>query len=342
MKKIIISFVGFFCLNLATCKQIDSNVNDKLFLIKKDSKYGYINNKGEIIIPCQFDSVLSFSDGLAPIYLDSLWGFIDINGKIVIPPKFKEVNRFSDGLSVVSLKSNGKSISMFINKKGEKCFETNKYEIVGHFNYGLCLVEINEKIHFMNKKGEIVIKTKFPYGFGFQDGVAVLWDDDLKVEYIDTTGRVIIPFSNFRFGENFSEGLAHASTQDNSFYIDKKGNKVIALLGGLTYNEFSDGMALVQSKQLENYTYKYGFINREGIFVIPIKYEKAYSFKEGFAAVFVNGKFGFINKKNELVIDPQFENVDIKGFNNGLCYVVKNGLKTYIDYAGNIVWQEEK
>ena len=80
-----------------------------------------MNKTGKVIIPCKWEDVGSFSDGLAPvkkkrIFRDSKWGYIDKTGKEVIPCKWEFAYGFSNGLADVT-DENGKSY--YINKKGE-------------------------------------------------------------------------------------------------------------------------------------------------------------------------------------------------------------------------------
>ena len=60
---------------------------------------------GTIVINPQFDSVGSFSDGLAAVRSGDArtgkWGFIDKTGRIVINPQFGLADSFSDGLARV-------------------------------------------------------------------------------------------------------------------------------------------------------------------------------------------------------------------------------------------------
>ena len=51
----------------------------------KEWKYGFINTLGRIIIPCEYDEVKNYNEGLAWVRKDSNWGCIDKLGNIVIP-----------------------------------------------------------------------------------------------------------------------------------------------------------------------------------------------------------------------------------------------------------------
>jgi hypothetical protein len=54
---------------------------------------------------------------------------------------------------------------------------------------------------------------------------------------------------------------------------------------------FREGLAVVQKNG------KYGYINREGVEVVPCVYDGAWGFSEGLARVRKNGKWGYINRE---------------------------------------------
>ena len=48
-----------------------------------NSKWGFINNSGQLLIPCKFDDALSFSEGLAAVTINGKEHLIDKTGNIV-------------------------------------------------------------------------------------------------------------------------------------------------------------------------------------------------------------------------------------------------------------------
>ena len=62
-----------------------------------ESKYGFIDKSGKVVIEPQFDGASNFSEGFAQVEKDDKWGFIDKNGKVVIEPQFDWVSYFSEG-----------------------------------------------------------------------------------------------------------------------------------------------------------------------------------------------------------------------------------------------------
>ena len=66
------------------CEELFSFHNG-LSCVKQNGKYGFIDKKGKVIIPFQFDDAESFSDGLAKVRQNDKYGFVDKEGKVVVP-----------------------------------------------------------------------------------------------------------------------------------------------------------------------------------------------------------------------------------------------------------------
>ena len=60
-----------------------------------DGKWGYINQRGEVVIKPQFGDVGDFSEGLAVVQIGDKWGYINQAGEIVIKPQFGDAGSFS-------------------------------------------------------------------------------------------------------------------------------------------------------------------------------------------------------------------------------------------------------
>ena len=84
-------------------------------LVKKGEKYGYVNNKGKLVIPLKYDAASDFRENLALVQIGNKMGYINKNGKIVIPLKYDYASDFRDNLAWVRL---GNKMG-YINKKGK-------------------------------------------------------------------------------------------------------------------------------------------------------------------------------------------------------------------------------
>ena len=88
---------------------------------------------------------------------------------------------------------------------------------------------------------------------------------------------------------------------------------------------------------------KWGFIDKEGNFVIYPQFDYAVGFSEGLAAVRIGdwetGKSGFINKEGKIVINLQFDGAG--EFSEGLAVVGIGEKYGVIDKTGKIVYLEK-
>ena len=98
------------------------------------------------------------------------------------------------------------------------------------------------------------------------------------------------------------------------------------------YNDpphFSEGLAAMWKNG------KWGYIDKTGKVVIPYIYDGAYGFNEGLTRVQKDGKWGYIDKTGKAVIAFTYD--DAYGFNDGLARVKKNGKWGYIDKTGKLI-----
>lgn len=151
--------------------------------------------------------------------------------------------------------------------------------------------------------------------------------------YIDHSGQFVIR-PQYSDVYNFSEGLAGVFNSEKLFqYIDMNGAVVIKNDSMNDGSGFSNGLARVWSN------WKAGFINKKGEFVIQPQYGNAQDFSDGMAAVkvgsFPDGKWGYIDEKNNIVIQAQYEHAE--NFVKGYACVTFNDKCFIIDKRGDIV-----
>jgi hypothetical protein len=327
-----------------------------LFPVTQNKKCGYIDKKGKIIIPLQFeDTCYDFSEGLASIGLNGKRGFIDETGRVVIEPRFnlRSAGGFSEGLAAISLDDK----KGYVDKSGKvtmlpefssvfssvEAFSEG-LAVVGHVSYGGNLNnERNSREGYINKEFELVIPMRFKYASPFSDGRAYVTDRDDASYYIDRTGQKInYPPTGRWF--LFVEGLATTELNGKDGYMNLKGEVVIKR----RFDEakrFSHGVAAVRIKN------KWGFIDKTGRIVIRPQFDEVEDFgPDGIAAVgkAVKNevyKYGFINRKGQIVIGFKF---DFAGsFWGGLGEIgisepKENDKWGYVDASGKIIWIPSK
>ena len=256
----------------------------------KSGKYGFVDDKGKVVISLKYDHAWQFHEGLACVKLNGKWGFIDKRGEEIISCKYDNVAMFgfSEGLACVKL--NG--YWGWIDKNNEEIV-TFIYDDAWSFSEGLAMVKLNGKYDFVDKKGKEITSIKYDNASSFSGGLAIV-EINKKYGFIDKNGKEVIPCKYDKVW-SCSEGLYRVKLNNKRGFIDKNGEAV-----PLRYDQagpFSEGLAEVCFDD------KWGYIDKSGKVTIPFKYDDAGSFKKGLARVELNGKNGFIDKIGRWVRD---------------------------------------
>jgi serine/threonine protein kinase len=259
-------------------------------------------------IQAQFDSVGSFSEGLAEVKVDGKWGYIDKSGKIVIQPQFDDVSKFSEGLAKAWIAGQNWG---YIDKTGNFVIPQQfTKDNANNFSEGLARACVVSTCGFIDKTGNFVIERKFTGAGDFKEGLAPVKNRG-KWGFIDKSGNLITQIQFDGVG-NFSEGHAEVKIGDKWGYIDKTGKIIIQPQFDDAYN-FSEGLAGIKTNG------KWGYIDKRGTVVIQPQFTEAYNFFEELAPVKIDNKWGYINKNGNFVIQPQFNSAGT--FSEGLAWI---------------------
>ena len=49
---------------------------NRLYIVRRNAKYGFIDQTGKEVIPCKYDGASNFSEGLAAVSLEDGWGYM--------------------------------------------------------------------------------------------------------------------------------------------------------------------------------------------------------------------------------------------------------------------------
>lgn len=87
---------------------------------------------------------------------------------------------------------------------------------------------------------------------------------------------------------------------------------------------------------------KWGYVDKQGLYIINSQFLDAYNFSEGLALFKSNdGKYGFIGEDGNYVINPIYK--DGSSFSEGLaCVVMENGKQQFIDKNNKIHFTVDK
>ncbi len=297
---------------------IPSPQEELLFPILQNNKWGFINSSGQVVIEPKFDTVDRFSENRAPFGSGSngKWGFIDSTGQVVVEPRFDNAYPFFGGRATVKV---GKR-SGFIDHSGR--------EVGGRF------IQVSS----------------------FHEERAFGKGGDFQWRMFDLDGNRITNDS-FSNAGGFSEGLAAFSGRNytkQAGFIDREGKVVLELTGILPDTQgygFRGGLAAVYVRR-PFYWHQFldigrwgediwGFIDRTGKQVVPLKYDGVSDFSECLATIWINDKAGIINTSGQMIAQPQFNS--IWSFSEGFAVVQDGEFRSastrygYMDKTGKVV-----
>jgi len=197
--------------------------------VERDSKAGFVDQKGEYVIEAKFDVARPFVDGYAVVSLNNQQGYIDLKGEFIIEPQFYRANYFQNGLARVIIKDaeTRRKTEGYINNKGEFVVQpTIKMGNARDFSEGLAAVSIDgQKWGFINTDGKMVIAAEYEKAASFSEGLAKVRIDG-KYGFIDKSGTLVIK-PKFENVSNFHNGIASIFLKnDRMGYINKEGDYI--------------------------------------------------------------------------------------------------------------------
>lgn len=195
-----------------------SPISEGLIAARYNKKCGFIDLKGNEIIPFVYDTVHPFKNGIAHVTIESEGSFIidkqGLRQEWWSDNTTHATRPFGSNLKVVEISSSlikMERISMF---KTRQVFEDNRYKIVNENG-----TQIGKGYHSI----ENLIDGRAVFSIVNNDGI-------LKYGFLDEDGKVVIP-PVFDSAHDFSDGLARVgiggSLWKNHGYCDIWGNSTI-------------------------------------------------------------------------------------------------------------------
>ena len=340
--------------------------------IKDYSDSAVYNKNGKEIIPPKYNKIEDAGNGYFKIYnrtgknFDYAYGLFSPSGEQLTEFKYREIGQFHNGFIKVRLtpkyimKSPGVQSKntehqwTFLDESGKNITDM-VFEDAGDFEDGLAPVCKDKKIGFLNTKGELVIDYKYQKysGTKFIDGLCRVGNENERMGVINTKGETVVPFE-YTVISKFKNGFAYVLEGDdgNDFlYIDTNNNKYYPKYlkkenrwvctdsdGNIARDvKINNEREIIEDSINFTYEGKIGFRDSEGkVFIEPVYEETSSFFWGGISAARLNGKWGFINRKNEVIVPFEYENAGfiMKGYgvvqkeDDTVMLVGENGLLT--------------
>lgn len=284
------------------------DIEKPLIRLKKSGveAYRFANHEG-YIFNTGYSKANDFQEGLAAVANDNLYGFIDTHRDFVIPPRFEEVTSlgFQNGLCLV--KEKGKY--GFINTSGQYMVE-NKYSWCRNFKCGLTVACITtpylllwetHAYFLINSKGELLLELPKEYDF-----YKII--NEHLISYsspgLSNHGEVNYGLMNTQ-GEILTPPIFYTNLDD---YCLEPGELI------------NDTLKVVDNDREPWYFTAYGQptdpvpdkVNTHRLSKVEIPpYDEAIEMPDGWKAVRVGDRWGFLNKENVLTTEIKFSRGEV-------------------------------
>jgi hypothetical protein len=172
--------------------------------IKRDGKFGFVDEQGRLRIANRYDDIGEFHEGLAAFKLIGKWGFINTTDQVIINPNYDKMSFFHDGLAIVY--RNGKA--GVIDKRGSPVLKF-QYDSIAYLEDKKFMLYANGKSGLADEKGIILIDPRFEH-LQLLDNTLVIANSSGKYGVITTNGLSVIPlvYDYLTFNKNRNQFLA--------------------------------------------------------------------------------------------------------------------------------------
>lgn len=297
----------------------------------KDGKKGLVDNSGNIIIDNNYAEIEALTDKYENGYIvkdeSGKYGLINYNKKQILECDYKEIKHVAGSDLYVVRDYNNELL--LINSDKEVLLK-NKFEDVVSIDNENLVIKSGDKFGIMTKDGETRVEPNFEKLEYLFDGNYIARKDG-KYGVIDLSNKTILDFDYNNITYMSEEGFIEVETENqitnimnNQFevkcqgivaeintkygYIKLRDNGEYKYynyrLEQKTPQEIFPANTLFLSKQ----NGKYGYVNKNGIVVVNYNYDDATEQNDyGYAAVKKDGKWGAIDSKGEMIVEPQYE-----------------------------------
>ena len=299
----------------------DTNSKDDIYLIaNSDVKSSFYKNKKEIIKSNYEDIQYDIANKKLILQKNQKQGLADLNGKIIIPIEYDNIivagsciNAQKNG-EVILFKPDGAKIQ---NNNLISMFQTENEKFI------IC-VNNEEKYGIIDNNENQIIENKYFF-------LSYLWEDYFIAKnenyfgIINSSNEIILNFEYDSLQKVEQTNIIEGLKNNKKIYLNKNLKQI---------KEFED----IKRKMDNNYLKLYSitqkelmYLDKDGNIIENIDYlnTKLFAKEE-------NGKWGFINKAGEFIVNAKFDYVT--EFNKyGFAGIMKDEKWGVIDEAGTVI-----
>lgn len=252
-----------------------------------------------------YDKFLPCTEETYAVMNAERWSFIDENGNSKSSEEYSYVSQIGD--EGIRITAEEQAIL-----EDEKNIVRGKLSFIpvsaSIYSEGLIAINNGKSVGYYDSLGDFQF-GEFLYAGKFQNGKAPVKKTENEWVLINKEGKELSSnkYQDIKLDLNngyITNKIMIAKTGNLYSFFDESENKI----GSFTCENIDvitdDGLIAFEQDK------KWGFVNTKGEIIIEPRYEDAKSFSNGLAAISQAGKWGFIDSNGVLVIDCQFFDAD--------------------------------
>lgn len=201
--------------------------------------YGYIDSEGNLVVPCRYERVNDYNEGLAVVEQNWRKGYVDTDGYEVSPVSYREAEMFRNGRGCVQ---NEAGLYGYVDETGREVIPC-RFEKAISFYGEVTPACLNGLYGLIDKDGEFISTPRYE-AMGICDVDVFYFYENGLYGFVDAEQKELTSARYDRIGELFSEGLIDVEQQGKHGFINKQGEEVIPCIYSRV-SRFENGFARV-------------------------------------------------------------------------------------------------
>lgn len=187
--------------------------------------YGYMNEKGKMVIPYKFKRAMSFSEKSKLAFVqsqESKWGLIRPDGSFALYPEYNDLKFFSEGIYAFR-----GLLNWGLSDVNGNILLQPKYAEIKPLHEELAAYKHGERWGFIDVKGKVIIPAQYDEALSFSFGLSAV-KKDMEVGFIDKSNNLVIPLV-YENATSFvpKMGIAAVRKAGKWGVIDKQGTVLL-------------------------------------------------------------------------------------------------------------------
>lgn len=317
-------------------------LSDRYFSVRDKGLTGWLDREGKVVVPPRFASVYPFRNGVAVASDGCRHGLVNERGEWVVQPLFDALYAGGPGGLFAAIQFGQYGV---IDAAGRWLTPTRPHPDVEMWRTRQPVGGWG----FIDPTGREVIPALFRAASDFQDGSAMLSLGEHQAGLISRRGKWLLP-PVFDSAEPFRNGVAQVIKNfETPAMFDRNCRETTLEVAEqrLNFTPPDDGPPIIENPSvlsgapaesdwtMQAQNGRVGFVDAQGNWTIPPRFEDAEPFAENLAAVKSGGYWGYINRQGRLVIPTQFD--EARAFSQGYAAVLTDTAWRFVDPRGHFL-----